>query len=278
MTFTFNHSPVYSNAFMYPLLFEIPIFGGIRIYTYGVLVATAFVLGILWTTREAKLAGVKPDFVLDLAFYIILAALAGSRILYIITDWHRYVERPLDVLKIWEGGLVFYGGFIGALVVSFYFIRKHGYPFLKIADLFVPGVALGHSIGRLGCFAAGCCYGREAPASWLAVVFPSGPYSLAPGGVPLFPSQLFESAAEFLIFLILIACRRKKSFEGQVFLIYLVLYSISRSILEIFRGDSIRGFVIPKYLSTSQFISGCMVVLAAIIYVRLKRRSGHLQP
>ncbi len=259
---------------MYPLLFEIPVLGGIKIYTYGVLVALAFVAGTLWTVREGKLAGIRSDFILDLVFYIILAAMIGSRILYVLVDWKRYVANPIDVLKIWEGGLVFYGGLIGALLVSFTYIRKKGFAFLKIADLFVPGVALGHAIGRLGCFAAGCCYGRAAIGFLFAVIFPSTPYSLAPTGTPLYPSQLFESVAEFGIFLLLVFLRRKKKFQGQIFLFYVALYGVVRIVLESFRGDSIRGFLIPNWLSTSQFISLGFVVFAMVFYRVLKRRSA----
>lgn len=260
---------------MFPLLLEIPIFGGIRIYTYGVLVAAGFLAGILWTTREAKMAGVKPEMVLDLSFYIVLAALVGSRVLYLFIEWERYLTNPLDILKIWEGGLVFYGGLLGAFLISFYYFRKHRLSFLKISDLFMPGVALGHAIGRLGCFAAGCCYGREAPGSSLAVTFPVSRFSLAPAGVPILPSQLFEAAAELAIFLVLILIRkRKRLFDGQIFLTYIVLYSISRSILETFRGDSVRGFLIPELLSTSQFISICLIVTAILVYYRLRHKES----
>jgi phosphatidylglycerol:prolipoprotein diacylglycerol transferase len=259
---------------MFPLLFEIPLFGGIKVYTYGVLVALGFVAGIWWAVRAGKLARIKPDFVLDLSFYIIVAALVGSRLLYIAIDWQRYAERPLDVLKIWEGGLVFYGGLIGAMAVSLYYIRKHRQSFLKVADVFMPGVALGHGIGRLGCFMAGCCYGRPAdPNAWWAVAFPQNPFSLAPAGVPLVPSQILEAAAEFAIFIVLVAVRRRKGFDGQIFLLYLVLYSVSRSVLETFRGDSVRGYLIPEILSTSQFISIGLVILAAIVYYSLHQRN-----
>lgn len=254
---------------MYPLLFEIPLFGGIRIYTYGVLVALAFLSGIGWTVREAKKAGVSPDRILDLSFYIILSALVGSRVLYVIVDWQRYLSNPLEVLKIWEGGLVFYGGLIGAILMSLYYLRKHKMSFLKVADLFVPGIALGHAIGRLACFAAGCCYGRPvASGSFFSLVFPQRPYSLAPAGIPLFPSQLLESVAEFLIFLFLVFLRRRKKFHGQLFSIYLMLYGVSRMILEIFRGDSVRGYLIPQVLTTSQFISGILVIIGVFLYVR----------
>lgn len=261
---------------MFPLLFEIPIFGGVKIYTYGVLVALGFVLGIWWTIREGKRVGIRSEFVLDLAFYIIIAALVGSRILYIFIDWKRYVEHPVDVIKIWEGGLVFYGGFIGAVLTSVYYIRKHNQGFLRVADIFMPGLALGHSVGRLGCFAAGCCYGRPADAgSWWSVIFPSNPYSLAPAGVPIVASQVLESATAFLIFLVLAFFSRRKKFDGEIFLLYLILYSVSRSYLETLRGDSVQGFLIPHVLSTSQAISIVLVILAGIIYYRVHSKKSH---
>lgn len=257
---------------MHPLLIEIPILGGLRIYTYGVLVALAFLIGILWTAREAKIAGVKPEIIMDLSFYIIVAALVGSRLLYILIDHRRYWESPLDVLKIWEGGLVFYGGLIGAIVTSFFYLRRKKMPFLLTADLFMPGLALAHAIGRLGCLAAGCCYGREAHGAFFSIIFPQTPFSLAPAGVPLFPSQLVESLVELLIFFILVTVRKRKRFPGQIFLVYLVLYSISRSVLEVFRGDSVRGFVVPHYLSTSQLISIMLIGVCLLIYRKLKQK------
>lgn len=267
---------------MFPLLFEIPIFGGLKIYTYGVLYALGVVAAILVTVREAKRCGIRSDFILDLTFYIILGNLIGARVLYIITEWRRYLTDPLGVFKIWEGGLVFYGGLFGAVMVGFFYIRRHRQNFLQIGDLYMPGLALGHGIGRLGCFAAGCCYGREAPgsliSSGLAVVFPSNPLSLAPAGVPLFPTQLAEAAVLFLISGFLLLLLRKKKFDGQVLLVYLVLYSVARGILEIYRGDSVRGFLIPNVLSTSQFISGLLIILAIVVYLRLKHRTGRLSP
>lgn len=262
---------------MFPLLFEIPIFGGLKIYTYGVLYALGVVAAIFVTVREAKRIGIRSDFILDLTFYVILGNLIGARVLYILIEWKRYLTDPFSVFKIWEGGLVFYGGLIGAVMVGFFYIRKHRQNFFQIGDLYMPGLALGHGIGRLGCFAAGCCYGRETQG-WFSVVFPQNPHSLAPTGVPLFPSQLAEAAALFFISGFLFLLLRKKKFDGQVLLVYLVLYSVARGVLEISRGDSVRGFLIPNVLSTSQFIGGLLVILAIVIYLRLKRRTGRLSP
>ncbi|MBI1909329.1 MAG: prolipoprotein diacylglyceryl transferase [Deltaproteobacteria bacterium] len=261
---------------MLPILLKIPLpflSHEIPIYTYGLLVATAFLAGIWWSAHEAKKVNLSPDFVFDLSFYIVVAAIIGSRVLYIVVDYDRYLSHPLDILKIWEGGLVFYGGLIAAIGTSLYYAKRKKTPFLVVADLFTPGVALGHAIGRLGCFAAGCCYGRPVTEShFWAVTFPHNGTSLAPAGIPLYPTQLMESAAELALFLILIALRRRKKFTGQIFLSYVVLYGISRSVLEVFRGDAIRGFVIPGILSTSQLISGLLISAAIIYSIYLKKR------
>lgn len=257
---------------MHPLLIEIPILGGIRIYSYGVLVAAAFFLSILWTAREAKRLGMDPNVVMDLSFYIILATLVGARLMYIIVEWRRYAEHPMDIIKIWEGGLVFYGGLISSILVSVIYLRKHHLNFFQVADLFMPGVALGHGIGRLGCFFAGCCYGREAPHFWAAVRFPQTPFSLAPAGIPLYPAQLMEMATLLGLFGFLVFMSRRKKFDGQIFLLYIVLYSIARSILETFRGDAIRGFVIPGWLSTSQLVSLILILVAVVIYGYLRHQ------
>lgn len=257
---------------MHPVLIEIPIFGGFRIYTYGILIAAAFLSGILWTVREAKRADIPKEKIFDLSFYIVLAALAGSRLFYIFVDAPRYLRNPLEILKIWEGGLVFYGGLIGAMLASFLYMKKHGMRFLQTADLFAPGIALGHAIGRLGCLASGCCHGRPAPGLSWAITFPPLPYSLAPSGIPLYPTQLMESATELVIFLLLLLLGKRKRFEGQILFVYLMLYSVTRSVLEIFRGDLARGFVTPHWLSTSQFVSFLLFVAAVVFYWRQKKR------
>ena len=228
---------------VFPVLFEIPVFGGLRIYTYGVLVALAFLIGIFWTTREARPAGVAKEKIFDLSFYIVLGALVGSRIFYILTHMSRYARTPLEIFKIWEGGLVFYGGFLGAVVAIFLLLRKYRLKFLPTADLFSPGLALGHAVGRLGCFAAGCCHGREALGISWSVTFPDLPYSLAPAGIPLYPTQIMESLAALAIFISLILVRRRGPPTGRVFAVYLLGYGLLRFLLEPFRGGSARDFV-----------------------------------
>lgn len=261
---------------MHPLLFTIPdwvpLLGGKALHTYGALVALGFFVGMQWIRSESKRVGLNPERALDLFFYVVLAAIVGSRVLYVFASVPEWWRDPLVFIRFWEGGLVFYGGLIGAVLTSIWYTRKHKIPFFKVADVFTPGIAIGHAIGRLGCIAAGCCFGREAPLKFpFTFVFPDGPYALAPIGIPLYPVQLFEAMAEALIFLLLFWFRKKKKFDGEVFLLYIIIYPVVRAILETFRGDTIRGFIIDGVLSTSQFISIIWVVIATIVWLKILR-------
>ena len=259
---------------MFPILLKIPILGGIPIHGYGVMVALGFIVGSWYIKREAIRVGIDPNRAMDLIFYILIAALLGSRVLYVFTaEWDRFVANPLNLFKIWEGGLVFYGGFLGSLAVSSWYFRRHKLPVWKWCDLFIPAVALGHSFGRLGCFLAGCCYGRPLlENSWFAITFPDHVQSWAPPNVPLYPTQLMESAAEFLTFLLLVSFRKKKKFEGELFAGYLLIYAIVRGVIETFRGDLDRGTVLVSWLSTSQFISVIMFAVGLFVFLRNRRK------
>lgn len=250
---------------MHPILIKI---GPITIYSYGFFLAIGFILAIFYSTREAKRAGVDPQKISDLAFYLIIAALVGSRLLFIITEPHDFIENPLEVFKIWKGGLVFYGGFIGALITGIWYVKKHGMPIWKTSDIIAPGIALGQSLGRIGCFSAGCCYGKETTVPW-AVTF-TDINSLARLGVPLHPTQLYEAALDFCIFLFLISFRRRKTFDGQLIWLYTLLYAVARFIVELFRGDP-RGSAFDNLLSTSQIIGIVMAVVAMVMLLMLGR-------
>jgi phosphatidylglycerol---prolipoprotein diacylglyceryl transferase len=258
---------------MHPVLIYIPIGDGFSIYTYGVLTALGYLCAILWTVHEGKLRGISSERVFDLGFFNIVFAIIGGRLLYALTEWERFTSNPLEIFKIWEGGLVFYGGLIACIIFSYFYTRKHHISMIAMADTFMPSVALGHGIGRLGCFFAGCCYGRPTdPDSILSVIFPHNPLCLAPTGIPLFATQFMEAAALLTLFMVLVWIRRHQRFSGQVFLSYLGLYAVMRAILETFRGDSVRGFIIEGVLSTSQFISALLVILTIILYIYLLRK------
>ncbi|MDH5639521.1 MAG: prolipoprotein diacylglyceryl transferase [Nitrospinota bacterium] len=242
---------------------EIISIGPITLHTYGLLVATGFLVGIWWMARLGEQEGIDRDTTYDLAFWCVLSAIVGSRIFFVIVNYQHYLQNPLDVFKIWSGGLVFYGGLIGALAAGLVFTRIKGLSFWKLADITAPGAALGHAIGRLGCFFAGCCYGLQTDVPW-AVTF-TNVKSIAPTGIPLHPSQLYDSANELIIFSILMLLRKHKKFEGQVFWSWIGLYAVGRSIVEMYRSDP-RGAVFGGALSTSQMVAVAALTAALSVY------------
>lgn len=253
---------------MHPIIFE---FGSFSIKSYGLFVAIGFLSGIGFALREARLQGYDPQRILDLAFYIILAAIVGSRIFYVITNIEAYRTHILDIFKVWEGGLTFYGGFILALVTGVVYMRKYQMPVWETLDLLAPSLALGEFFGRIGCFFAGCCYGKECALPW-AVTF-TNPQSLAPIGVPLHPTQLYSAAAALVTFLILFVLRTKKKFNGQITLMWIILYSCFRIVIEFFRGDP-RGYLILGQYAVSQVLSVVLIGLSIILYRVLQRKSA----
>ncbi len=256
---------------MFPTLFTIP-YLGFKVHSYGVMVALGFFLGMQIISREAKRQGLPANKILDLCFYIILAAIVGSRVFYILVEEPHLLATPLEWFKIWEGGLVFYGGFIASLGMGYWYLRKNKLSFLKTVDVFILGLPLGHALGRIGCLLAGCCYGKHAPHFPFAIQFPLTPEAIAPVGIPLYPTQLMEAAAEFLLFLFLFWMSRKKKFDGQIMLLYFIFYAIIRSTIEIFRGDISRGFIWGESISVAQGISIGWILIALMLWRSLSKR------
>jgi phosphatidylglycerol:prolipoprotein diacylglycerol transferase len=276
---------------VHPVLIDF--FGFFKLHTYGLMIALGFLIGMQLGVREARRVDLSEkrdfdQFILDLTFWILVAAIVGSRVLFIIVEWdQRYANDPLKIFKIWEGGLVFYGGFIGAVAFSVFYCWKKGRNFFQVADILIPSVALGHFFGRLGCLAAGCCWGVEVDPSFpLAVQFPDGSlvhstmerHGVIPHGEAftphLHPVQLYESAGELAIFFLLLTVRAYKRFHGQVLLVYLFVYPILRTNLEFIRGDKARGeYAIGDLMvSTSQIISVLIAAIALVLLVVLVRR------
>ena len=257
---------------MHPLLIRI---GPVTLHTYGLFVAVGFLAGLLLAARRAGRERIPFERIMDIGFFVLLAAVIGSRLLFVAVSRGHYLSHPLDAFKIWEGGLVFYGGLILAVPTALWYVKKHRLDTWQIADIFAPSIALGHAIGRLGCFAAGCCYGKEADFLPWAVTF-SDPECLARTGVPLHPVQLYESLGEFVNFLILVALRRYASFRGRLFWTYILLYSVLRFSIEFFRGDEVRGFLFSS-LSVSQGVSIAAAVVALVFLKRLREehRTAH---
>jgi phosphatidylglycerol:prolipoprotein diacylglycerol transferase len=253
---------------VYPELFSL---GPITVYTYGLLLAASYLLGLRFAIARARKWKLDADRVLDLGIYIIIAALVGAKLLLIVTDYDAFRASPADLLSLARSGGVFYGGLMAAVGVAFWYIHRHRMPFWTTCDAFAPAIALGHVTGRLGCFAAGCCYGKPTNVPW-AVVF-TNPMAAAnvgtPLGIPLHPTQLYESGAELLILIILLTTEpRGRRFAGRTFWLYMILYAISRYIIEIFRGDP-RGVIFG--ISTSQFISLLLAPLAIAMLFWLSR-------
>jgi len=269
------------------------------LHSYGLMLALAFIVAIWLAQREAVRVGQDPQAVADLSFWILVSALVGSRIYFILVNWGDYfganawvvtrVGRIPRLLAVWEGGLVFYGGFIAAALTGWWYLRKKRIPFLPYADTLLPSVAFGQFLGRIGCFGAGCCWGRAAdPGLPWSAKFP--PESLAyqslaqradPGRwlsadhlhtVALHPVQLYESAGELAIFLVLVfLIRPNKRFHGQVMAAWLMLYAILRATTETFRGDIERGVVAG--LGVGQWTSIAIFAVGAAIWVAGQRRT-----
>jgi len=260
---------------MHPILFEV---FGFPVYTYGVLLAAAYLLGLQFALVRARTRGLDPNRVMDLGIWIIISALAGAKLLLLVVDFDTFGRHPRELLTLMRSGGVFYGGLIAAVVVALWYLRRHRLPMWTVTDVFAPGIALGHVVGRLGCLFAGCCFGRPTTLPW-AITFHSE-YAAqnvgTPLNVPLHPTQLYEAAAELFILGILLATERKgRAYPGRTFWLYMLLYGISRFIIEFYRGDS-RGMV--ALFSTSQFVSIVLVPLAVIMLIVLGRRTGGPAP
>src|SRR5262245_29027926 len=216
---------------MYPEIFHISF-----LHTYGVLVAAAFLTALWLVGRLARRAGLNPEHATNLGIYCAIAAIAGAKLMMFVLDLPYYVRNPGEIFSIatLQAGGVFYGGLLLALAVAFWYMRKTGLPTLATADVFAPAIALGHGIGRLGCFSAGCCWGKETTLPW-AVTFTNPEANRLVGvplGVALHPTQLYEALAEFAIFGFLMWRIRRPHAHGVVIGLYLMLYSTVRFLVE----------------------------------------------
>lgn len=250
---------------MHPILIQI---GSIPIHTYGFLIAMGFLVAIQVVKNLSTKAGLDVEKILDLSFWCLAVGFVGARILFVITRWDIFSHDLIGIFRIWEGGLVFFGGPIAALPFAVHYMRKHKIPLWRSMDAMVPGLVVAHAFGRLGCLAAGCCYGRPTGANW-GIKLESELVDKALHGIYLHPTQIYESVSLFILFFGLLQVFKKKSFDGQVVFVYFMAYPIIRSIIEVFRGDQIRGFVIDGVLSTSQFIS--IFVFAISTFALIKR-------
>ena len=260
---------------MYPELFRI---GNFPINTYGVFLALAFLSAILITVRLAGREGLPRERIYDLSLWMLLASLIGSKVLMFLVE-PEYREHPLQLLSLdfLRSGGVFYGGLIGAVLTGFFLMKRYELPWWKTADVCAPGIAIGNFFGRQGCFAAGCCWGKPTSLPW-GVQFTERGHEIT--GVPidahLHPTQLYESFSMLLVFFFLLWLHKRKRFDGQVILLYALLYSVIRFAIEFLRDDprgDIMGLATLTGLSTSQLISIALAIGALVLLVIRWRRA-----
>lgn len=274
---------------MHPILFYVK--GNFYIGTYGALVAIGILAAIFFAAWRARKQAVPEGKIFDLCFYIVLSGIIGGRVFYILANFGDFIDHPLDYIFS-RTGFVFYGGVLFGLIGGTLYIRKQQLKLWPLADIIAPAIPLGHFFGRLGCFSAGCCFGKPTSGilSFLGVAFPrvvdkegnvigsfvyidhvsQGLISAAsPRSLPVYPTQLFEAGANLFILGLLLVMERRQKFSGQLFLSYLVLYSVMRLVIEFFRGDE-RGSLFG-IISTSQFVA-IIVIIGAIIFWRHRKK------
>jgi phosphatidylglycerol:prolipoprotein diacylglycerol transferase len=253
---------------MYPVLIAL---GPLQIPTYGFLMAIGFLMAFNLVIKKAEIREININKLANLLFIILLFSILGSRFVYVALRWEIFSRNPLDIFKLWKGGMVFYGGLIAALTASLLYCRIASLPIGEIADMMAPSLALGHVFGRLGCFAYGCCYGHETTFC-TGVHFP-----FDSAGVYRHPTQIYEAIAEFLIFLFLTflykhwihpltGVRGKGYRDGSLLLVYVVLYSTFRFFNEFFRGDN-RGGQWLFGLSVSQNGALFLILVSVIMFL-----------
>jgi phosphatidylglycerol:prolipoprotein diacylglycerol transferase len=257
---------------VFPQLFHI---GSFWIGTYGVLVAAGVLAGLSVAARFSQQQGIDPEKAWNLGLIAILSAIFGAKLLLFINDWDWYAQHPGEIfsLNTLRAGGVFYGGLIAAVTASVWYIRRNHLPVLRTCDAFAPGIALGHAIGRLGCFSAGCCFGKPTSLPW-GVTFTS-PLAQAISGTPLGirlqPTQLYESIIELVNFFLLAWLLRHRKTPGQVIGAYLFLYGFARYFLEFLRDDPDRGLVFGGTMTAVQLISIFMVIAGGLLWMRRQK-------
>ncbi len=264
---------------MHPILFHI---GPLTVYSYGVLVATGVLVGLWYARRQAPRAGLDPEKVWNLGIYMVLAALIIAKIWLVLSAWDYYVANPGKIFSIetFQSGGTFYGGMVGAVLTVALYTYFQKMPLLPVMDTIGAAVPLGHVIGRLGCFAAGCCYGKPTSLPW-GVKFTS-PTAEQLAGTPLavhlHPTQLYEASVEFINFLILVWLGKRQRFAGQMIGTYFILYGVERGTIEFFRGDPGRTMLFHGTVSLMQIVSIALILSGSFLWWRGLRGAAPLQP
>lgn len=252
---------------MLPKLFSS---GDFFLPTYGLLVAAGVLLGLIVTTRIARRKGMDPEKITNLVLYVVFAGMIGAKLAMFLFDWGYYAQRPQEIFTMatLQAAGVFQGGLVLSLIVAWWYVRREKLQFLPVADVFAPGLALGHAVGRLGCFAAGCCYGAYCERPW-AVRYTNpdaATISGTPLGVPLHPTQLYESVAELVLFVILYRMSLAPQRPGTLIGLYLTFYSAVRFLVEFVRHheQSLQsGLSLTQWMSLGFAIAGTVYLWRA---------------
>ncbi|HEV8199602.1 MAG TPA: prolipoprotein diacylglyceryl transferase [Candidatus Polarisedimenticolia bacterium] len=263
---------------MHPVLFDLPLgpLGTFTVGTYGLFYALGFLLGLRLAVSYARQDGIEPSRILDLGIVGLLAGFVGAKLLLYALDARYYLAEPVRMLQNLRSAGVYYGGLGLAVAAGVWYVRRHRLPLGKVADLCAPALSLGQAIGRIGCFLAGCCYGRACDLPWGVTFHDPRAAELTgvPVGVRLHPTQLYHAAADVLTLVVAMALMRRRRFDGQVFWTWLLLYSVLRAVVEHWRGDMARGVFFSGALSTSQVISIPIALVSALMLWRLGRRAS----
>lgn len=237
---------------MYPIIAKI---GPFVIYSYGMMIAIAFLFGIFIAKLEAVRKDIKPDIVYDFGFYLILGSIIGARIYYVFFfDFKGFLDDPVSIFKIWQGGLSIHGGIFAGIITGLIFSKIRKISFWKLADLIAPSIILGQAIGRVGCFLNGCCFGM--------------PMDKLLFGMKNHPTQIYEMILDFIGFLLLWGLRKRVKFEGALFLSYLMMYGVIRIIVSRFRADNL--YLWNTSLTLADLTSVTIFIIAVILFIKKK--------
>ena len=258
---------------MYPVLFEV---AGITIHSYGFLIALGTIAGVAYMARQGKKeVGLTFDQANNLFLVIFIAALVGGKVFLFFEDPVRYLEEPRKLLT--GRGFVFYGSFLFAVPAMLVYFRRHKLPALVMLDVMAVTTCLVHGFGRIGCFLAGCCHGIPT-SSFAGVTFTDEACFADPLNTPLHPTQLYEAGFIFLVMIGLLFLRHRRKFYGQLFLLYLMAYALGRFVIEYFRGDLGRGYIIENVISHSQLIALIILLTVAALYIHKARAAMVFEP
>ena len=265
---------------MHPILFEfnIPEFlqfifpNSITIYSYGAFIALGALLGFFYTAWQAKKQlNVPYDITNELILFILISAIIGGKFFIIFEDFQGFINNPMNLIRNFSQGFVFYGSLLFAIPTMLIFFRIKKIPTLQMLDIMAITACIVHGTGRIGCFMAGCCHGLPHNG-FLSVIFTDPVCQADPLNTPLHPTQIYSMVVIYGIMVFLLVMSGRKKFNGQLFLFYLILYSFGRIFLETLRGDISRGYVIQDFLTNSQFISIMIIGVSLYFYIKLDKK------